>query len=220
MHKETSKLAKKKGDGEKLKKLALRDVSKIPKNRKICYCQCQIHPLVNNCMNCGKVVCELEGEGPCLFCGAWVDREQGFDLSEVYDFDDDDKESEDASILHLKYAEALRHRDRLISFDKDAIARLKCFDEKADWWAMAKDPWVPPAQQEYARKMIKVEEDRAKEIDKKMNVNINLDTFETDLKVNEEDEMFSVAQQSIDCNSFELASILKRDGSSFKPFEE
>ena len=187
VHKDTSKLAKKKVEGEKIKKLALRDVSKIPKHRQICYCQCQQHPLVNNCINCGKVVCELEGEGPCLFCGAWVDRESTYDLSEIYDFDDKEKENEDASILNIKYQEALRHRNRLIQFDNDAIARLKVLDEKADWWAMEKNPWLSNAEREYAKQMKKVEEDRSKEIDKKMNVNINLDTMMTNLVIDEQD---------------------------------
>lgn len=62
------------GFGKKGKQI--KDVSKfLVPNRNICYCQCTLHPLVNNCVSCGKVVCELEGEGPCLFCGSWVDRD-------------------------------------------------------------------------------------------------------------------------------------------------
>ncbi|KAH7816764.1 putative ASC1, nuclear receptor coactivator [Monocercomonoides exilis] len=36
--------------------------------RTICECQARRHPLVNNCLNCGRVVCAQEGPGPCLFC--------------------------------------------------------------------------------------------------------------------------------------------------------
>jgi len=50
--------------------------------RKICYCQTTLHALVNNCASCGKIVCEQEGEGPCLFCGAWVDREDAQELDD------------------------------------------------------------------------------------------------------------------------------------------
>ena len=28
--------------------------------------------LINNCLKCGRVVCEQEGSGPCLFCGELV----------------------------------------------------------------------------------------------------------------------------------------------------
>eukprot|EP00697_Spironema_sp_BW2_P004955 gnl/Spiro4/16696_TR8983_c0_g1_i1.p1 gnl/Spiro4/16696_TR8983_c0_g1~~gnl/Spiro4/16696_TR8983_c0_g1_i1.p1 ORF type:complete len:476 (-),score=121.31 gnl/Spiro4/16696_TR8983_c0_g1_i1:7-1434(-) len=37
-----------------------------------CTCQAQKHPLVTNCLNCGRVVCAQEGAGPCLFCGHFV----------------------------------------------------------------------------------------------------------------------------------------------------
>eukprot|EP01018_Ginkgo_biloba_P014945 Gb_02218 [translate_table: standard] len=37
-----------------------------------CNCQARRHKLVNNCLSCGKIVCEQEGEGPCSFCGAEV----------------------------------------------------------------------------------------------------------------------------------------------------
>ena len=62
---------------------------------------------MNNCINCGKIVCELEGEGPCLFCGAWVDRETMYDFSELGEEGDENKDG----ALARKYEEALRHRD-------------------------------------------------------------------------------------------------------------
>jgi hypothetical protein len=31
----------------------------------ICQCHAMIHKLINNCINCGRIVCEQEGEGPC-----------------------------------------------------------------------------------------------------------------------------------------------------------
>ncbi|VDM83220.1 unnamed protein product [Strongylus vulgaris] len=37
-----------------------------------CKCQARIHPLVRNCMGCGKIVCVQEGSGPCFFCGTLV----------------------------------------------------------------------------------------------------------------------------------------------------
>jgi len=63
-------------------------------------------------VSCGKIVCEQEGEGPCLHCGAWVDRET------MYDVGDDLAE----------YETALRHRDRLIEFDVNAAQRLGVLD--------------------------------------------------------------------------------------------
>jgi hypothetical protein len=69
------------GGTSKSTKVVRGDLSKyLVPGRKICYCQATIHKLISNCISCGKVVCEQEGEGPCLFCGAWVDREQMYDV--------------------------------------------------------------------------------------------------------------------------------------------
>ena len=40
--------------------------------RQQCECQASKHNLVNNCRNCGRVVCEQEGSGPCFFCHSLV----------------------------------------------------------------------------------------------------------------------------------------------------
>eukprot|EP00741_Cyanophora_paradoxa_P013722 tig00020710_g13245.t1 len=36
--------------------------------RRRCDCMATRHRLVGNCITCGKIVCEQEGEGTCLFC--------------------------------------------------------------------------------------------------------------------------------------------------------
>ena len=37
-----------------------------------CQCLAVRHRLVSNCTNCGRIVCEQEGSGPCYFCGKMV----------------------------------------------------------------------------------------------------------------------------------------------------
>jgi hypothetical protein len=27
-----------------------------------------MHPFVNNCLHCGRIACEIEGEGLCYYC--------------------------------------------------------------------------------------------------------------------------------------------------------
>lgn len=52
--------------------------------RNTCECLAQKHKLINNCLSCGRIVCEQEGSGPCLFCGTLVCnslRVLGFDVS-------------------------------------------------------------------------------------------------------------------------------------------
>ncbi|KAG0255252.1 hypothetical protein DFQ27_006340 [Actinomortierella ambigua] len=42
------------------------------KDRKPCYCLATKHQLniyAPNCLNCGKIICSLEGPGPCTYCG-------------------------------------------------------------------------------------------------------------------------------------------------------
>ncbi|KAJ1724378.1 hypothetical protein LPJ53_001334 [Coemansia erecta] len=34
-----------------------------------CDCQASEHPLLTNCLMCGRIVCDREGPGPCMFCG-------------------------------------------------------------------------------------------------------------------------------------------------------
>ena len=90
------------------KKVTVRDLSKVKLNtRKVCYCQCTQHGLVNNCINCGKIICELEGEGPCLFCGAWVDREATYDIREVIGDAENEEEDSLTTAMALQYETAL-----------------------------------------------------------------------------------------------------------------
>jgi activating signal cointegrator 1 len=44
------------------------------KGRNHCDCQATKHKLVNNCLKCGRIVCEQEGSGSCLFCGNLVSQ--------------------------------------------------------------------------------------------------------------------------------------------------
>ena len=76
-------------------------------SRKPCYCQATTAPLVNNCINCGKIVCENEGEGPCLFCGAWVDREMTYDIREVIGEAENEEEESLSTVMALEYEKAL-----------------------------------------------------------------------------------------------------------------
>jgi hypothetical protein len=41
--------------------------------RILCECLATLHGLLSNCITCGKIVCRLEGPGPCLFCGSIVE---------------------------------------------------------------------------------------------------------------------------------------------------
>ena len=40
--------------------------------RRPCMCQGQKHKLIDNCHQCGRIVCTQEGAGPCMFCDSLV----------------------------------------------------------------------------------------------------------------------------------------------------
>ncbi|ORY45225.1 zf-C2HC5-domain-containing protein [Rhizoclosmatium globosum] len=42
-------------------------------NRPLCECLAAKHGLLTNCLTCGKIVCNLEGPGPCPSCGSIVE---------------------------------------------------------------------------------------------------------------------------------------------------
>jgi hypothetical protein len=67
---------------------------------------------------------------------------------------------------------------------------LGVLDERSDWYELSNNTWLNKDQRQYANQMLEVEKQRADEIDGKMNVNINLETGEVKLKIDEEDSQF------------------------------
>jgi hypothetical protein len=198
VQKKADKLAKQ-GKNSQKTSVSVRDFSKVKQaGRNICYCMCTMHPLVNNCVACGKIVCEQEGEGPCLFCGNWVDRESTYDLNEIGD-EEQDGDSNHALALH--YQTALQHRDKLIEYDVNAAKRLGVIDERQDWYELSNNTWLNKDQRSYAKQMEEIEKKRADIIDKTISVNINLETG-TVTQNKEEDDLFTYAQQNEDVNRF------------------
>lgn len=55
-----------------LSKLRSGTLSRLVPGRRTCNCQTRDHGLINNCLSCGRIVCEQEGSGPCSFCGSLV----------------------------------------------------------------------------------------------------------------------------------------------------
>lgn len=43
-----------------------KEIAKFGK-RQICGCQALVHEFLNNCTGCGRIICENEGDGECLF---------------------------------------------------------------------------------------------------------------------------------------------------------
>ncbi|KOB77357.1 putative regulation of transcription [Operophtera brumata] len=88
------------------------------KGRHRCDCQAAKHDLVNNCVQCGRIVCSQEGSGPCLFCGNLASAR----LME--------------SLLERNRPEgwenAVLHRNRLLEYDRTSVWLNSSEKEKLD----------------------------------------------------------------------------------------
>ena len=73
-----------------------------------------------------------------------------------------------------QYEIALQHRDKLIEYDVNAAQRLGVLDAQSDWYDLANNTWLNKEQRQYAKQMEEVEKHRQEEIDRTMNVTIDL----------------------------------------------
>ncbi|KAI9201918.1 uncharacterized protein BJ171DRAFT_601279 [Polychytrium aggregatum] len=184
------------------------------------YCECEAakHGLLTNCLCCGKIVCKLEGEGPCPSCGTLVEsREQqlamlqqrkqkksesgpkktpagkdvfagaryaqksgsqppsaasvvGGGLGDKFQFPE--LQSEKAR-QQLEQAE--RHKETLLSYQRDGARRTKVHDVAGDfdYERKAADKWSSAEERALALK--KAYELRQREEDRKRNRIISID---------------------------------------------
>lgn len=105
------------------------------KGRHHCDCEAVRHRLINNCMHCGRIVCEQEGSGPCLFCGQLVCREDELSLI------DSATKKGDAlrrSLLQQQrpkgWEEAIAMRNKLLEFDRTSEKRTTVIDDESDYF--------------------------------------------------------------------------------------
>jgi len=117
-----------------------------------CECQAVKHPLVNNCLSCGRIVCAQEGSGPCLFCASLVvTREEQLVL---------DKKNKKSEMLYKKlagdsrsqYQAALDNKERLLDYDANSAKRTQIIDDESDYFSVDSNKWLTPQQREALRK--------------------------------------------------------------------
>lgn len=141
---------------------------------KPCSCQARRHRLVSNCLSCGKIVCEQEGEGPCKFCGALVLREgstyAGLDISAVP--------------LTEAEAAANAYAKRLVDFDRNSAARTSVIDDQSDYYDEG-NSWLSMEEKELLRK--KQEEMEAAEEAKRKRVVVAFDLVGRRVLLNQDD---------------------------------
>lgn len=119
------------------------------KGRHKCFCQASKHGLINNCLRCGRIVCEQEGPGPCLFCGNLV-YPPDTDITGL------------VSETHLEYQkqmtpksaewkQAMEQRDRLLEYDRTSERRTKVIDDENDYFS-SNSTWLSKEEREKMKK--------------------------------------------------------------------
>ncbi|EPS28418.1 hypothetical protein PDE_03364 [Penicillium oxalicum 114-2] len=141
-----------------------------------CTCNATIHPLFDpapNCINCGKIICSLEGLQPCSFCGTPLlspgeiqsmikelraergqEKMRAHNDSVHHDGGPRPTGSGPGSAASSKLDAARAHRDKLLQFQAQNARRTKVVDEAADFETpnVASTLWMSPAQRALALK--------------------------------------------------------------------
>ncbi|CAM8972765.1 unnamed protein product [Rhodiola kirilowii] len=142
---------------------------------KPCSCQARRHRLVSNCLSCGKIVCEQEGEGPCSFCGALVLKE-GSQYAGL---------EETVPVLSEAEAAAEAFAKRLVDYDRNSAARTTVIDDQSDYYEIEGNSWLSTEEKELIMKK-RAEVDEAERA-KKSKVVLTFDLVGRKVLVNEDE---------------------------------
>uniref|UniRef100_T2MCF0 Activating signal cointegrator 1 n=1 Tax=Hydra vulgaris TaxID=6087 RepID=T2MCF0_HYDVU len=149
--------------------------------RHACQCLAQKHKLINNCFQCGRIVCEQEGSGPCIFCENLVcsieeqeilcrESKKSKKLKEqlmnqkAEVFEEENKKISDSDLQN-----ALAQKDKLLEFDKNSTKRTKVIDDEADYFS-TDSRWLSKKEKEsLAKKEKEIRDQRFKsKLDKRI----------------------------------------------------
>ncbi|XP_037295269.1 activating signal cointegrator 1-like [Manduca sexta] len=118
------------------------------KGRHHCDCQASKHELINNCLQCGRVVCKQEGSGPCLFCGNLVcTPEEQRELNSKTKASAKLKESLLERSRPKGWEAAVSHRNRLLEYDRTSERRTRVTDDDSDYFS-ANSVWLSAAEKD------------------------------------------------------------------------
>lgn len=178
---------------------------KLP-GRHPCECLGQKHSLVNNCTECGRIVCNQEGSGPCYFCGALVcSREEKeilarnskksmklLDKLMSQNIEDNKENGRENSGLE----KAIAHKEKLLEYDKSSARRTKVIDDESDYFASDANRWLTKKEREALRK--KEEKLREKRFASQREMKVTLDFAGRQvIESNESESMYDVDDNEI-----------------------
>lgn len=163
-------------------------------NRTFCHCQAGKHKLVANCLKCGRIVCEIEGSGPCNFCGNLVCTKEEFDKirsgsNKGKNLRDDLMKKNwglnETSLVNIEIDEiskqldmsqmsekAVAHKEKLLDYDRTSAKRTQVIDDESDYFN-TNSKWLNEEQRVLLEK--KQEEVREKRFGSKIGKTFTLD---------------------------------------------
>ena len=135
-----------------------------------CECLGQKHMLVNNCVQCGRIVCEQEGSGLCYFCGSLVCTKEEQEIlarnskksMKLYEklvaqsFEKNGPEPQlkgrAESKQDMGLQRALVHKEKLLEYDRTSVRRTKVIDDECDYFASDGNRWLSKKEREALKK--------------------------------------------------------------------
>ncbi|XP_056881571.1 activating signal cointegrator 1 [Takifugu flavidus] len=133
--------------------------------RHICECLAQKHKLINNCISCGRIVCEQEGSGPCHFCGSLVctkdeqeilqrdsNKSQKLRKKLMGDFGEREYLPHQEAVMKAGLEKAVQHKEKLLEYDRNSVRRTQVLDDESDYFATDSNQWLSPNEREKLRK--------------------------------------------------------------------
>ncbi|XP_032647071.2 activating signal cointegrator 1 isoform X2 [Chelonoidis abingdonii] len=141
--------------------------------RHSCECLGQKHKLINNCLTCGRIVCEQEGSGPCFFCSTLVCTKEeqdilqrdsnksqkllkklmaGTESSGQMEILSKDLLPRQEARLKTGLELAVKHKDKLLEFDKMSVRRTQVIDDESDYFATDSNQWLSKQEREALQK--------------------------------------------------------------------
>lgn len=132
-----------------------------------CSCNARRHALIANCLACGKVICEQEGVGPCLFCGSDPDEP----TASEHAFPEGSAERAAAE------ERARVFKNRLLDFDRTSAKRTTVIDDQVDYYASAaSDAWLSQAEKEQAARAMQAREDEKERRRKELTLTLDFES--------------------------------------------
>ncbi|XP_076751440.1 activating signal cointegrator 1 [Xylocopa sonorina] len=123
------------------------------KGRHKCDCEAKRHALINNCLNCGRIVCTQEGAGPCFFCEELVcsPKERTILSSNTKQADQlYNKLMNQKPSKNLE--ESIKQRDKLLEYDRNGVQCTKVIDDECDYY-QSSNIWLTATEREKSQKL-------------------------------------------------------------------